>query len=111
MLDENDELEPPLKRRNRLSSSSIIFACFICEKGDEDEKLHRVETFSCNDRIKSMAQELEDHKLLGKLSQGDLIAIEGRYHKSCMTDLTNRHRSCFSAKNNVQNEQALIEDM
>ena len=39
-----------------------------------------------------MAQELNDLKLLGKLSEGDMIATEAKYHKKCILNLFNRYR-------------------
>ena len=40
-----------------------------------------------------MAVELEDWLLLGCISDGDLVAIEAKYHFDCLTSSCNRYRS------------------
>ena len=40
-----------------------------------------------------MATDLQDTALLAKISGGDRIAIEAKYHLSCLIELRNRHRS------------------
>ena len=40
-----------------------------------------------------MATDLEDTDLLGRISGGDLVAIEAKYHLVCLTRYKNRHRS------------------
>ena len=44
-----------------------------------------------------MAQELADTKLLAKLSEGDMIATEAKYHCNCLSRLRNAYRD-HSAK-------------
>ena len=39
-----------------------------------------------------MAETVGDLKILGKLSEGDMIATEAKYHSRCYLDLFNRHR-------------------
>ena len=40
-----------------------------------------------------MARDLQDASLLAKIEGGDLIALEAKYHLSCLVKLRNRHRS------------------
>jgi len=40
-----------------------------------------------------MAVELNDSQILAKLSVGDMVATEAKYHKSCLNKLFNRYRS------------------
>ena len=40
-----------------------------------------------------MAQDLHDTSLIAKLSAGDLIAIEAKYHYNCLSAYKNRYRS------------------
>ena len=40
-----------------------------------------------------MAEDLQDTSLIAKLSAGDLIAIEAKYHYNCLSAYKNRYRS------------------
>ena len=40
-----------------------------------------------------MATDLQDTALLVKIEEGDLIALDAKYHLACLTQLRNRHRS------------------
>ncbi len=57
--------------------------------------------------IRDMASEMGDSDLLVKLSGGiDIVAIEGKYHISCLTKYCNRYRSflctqCAPLQSNV----------
>ena len=55
-----------------------------------------------------MALELEDFDLLGRMSEGDLIAIEAKYHLKCLISLKNRYRSLCSQK--AQNSSDRVDD-
>lgn len=46
-----------------------------------------------DESIRRMAMELEEFDLLGRISHGDLIAIEAKYHLKCLIALKNRYRS------------------
>ena len=105
--DSNEDEGTPVKRQNRGTKSSRL-VCFLCELEDDKKNLHLVETFSRNTNIKTMAVELADHTLLAKLSEGDLIATEGRYHYHCMTELKNRHRSKCRSKSKGQCDEKFI---
>ena len=39
-----------------------------------------------------IAVELSDTKLIAKLSEGDMIATEAKYHARCLAALYNRYR-------------------
>ena len=43
--------------------------------------------------MKVMAIEMNDADLLMKLADGDLIAIEAKYHLACLTKYRNQYRS------------------
>ena len=47
-----------------------------------------------NERLKSCAETLQDKRLPAKLSAGDVIAQDMKYHPACLTSLYNRERSC-----------------
>ena len=50
-------------------------------------------TFSSDSNVREWAQILCDDKLLAKLSRGNVIALETKYHKRCLTNLYSRVRS------------------
>ena len=82
--------------------------CLFCgETGD----LHEVMTLEVDEKVRKMATDLQDSALLKYLAGGDMIAIEAKYHKKCMTNLTNRHRAflrqsqdCQSGEEDEKNE-------
>jgi len=56
--------------------------------------------------LQKMAQDLQDTSLIAKLSAGDLIAIEVRYHYNCLLVYKNRYRSFIRMRNsNVKCEE------
>ncbi|CAB3987995.1 Hypothetical predicted protein [Paramuricea clavata] len=46
-----------------------------------------------DNRIRQIALDLQEESLLAKLSAGDMVALEAKYHKSCLTSICNRARS------------------
>ena len=66
-------------------------ACFFCDETTGD--FHKAETISLDNRVKHIARELRDTKLLAKLPVGHMIAIDAVYHFKCLTSIYNKHRS------------------
>ena len=56
------------------------------------EKMHEYSTKEADLNLQTMAIELDDTELLGRISGGDCVAIEAKYHFSCLTDYRNRYR-------------------
>lgn len=54
-----------------------------------------------------MAMDLQNEKLLTKLSAGDMLAQEAKYHKSCSTTLSNQARSKMSKAAKVDDDEKL----
>ena len=54
-----------------------------------------------------MAMDLQNEKLLAKLSVGDKVAQEAKYHKSCLTTLSNQTRSKMSKAAKVDDDEKL----
>ena len=98
--------------------------CFFCDKSgvfydeetqpsnrmNKEEKsrlLHRVKTFARDVNIREAATQMDDTKVLAKLSEGDMMTREACYHKSCMDRFANRYRSFVSkeAKANRKSQQ------
>jgi GGDEF domain-containing protein len=62
---------------------------FVLSRRGCDRKLPLLLLFS---------HELQDYELLGRMSGGDLIAIEAKYHLDCITTFRNRYRSLVTKK-------------
>ena len=45
-----------------------------------------------NKHVWQWATELGESKIIAKLSEGDMVATETKYHKKCLTSLFNRFR-------------------
>ena len=63
-------------------------------------------------RVRECAQTLQDEKLLAKLSAGDLVAQEAKYHAVCLASLYQKGKlksSCYSHKDDTSQSIALAE--
>ena len=49
--------------------------------------LHEVQMFQQDTNIRNMATELSDTEILSRISCGDMIASDAKYHLSCLTKL------------------------
>ena len=78
-------------KRQSIDSSAEKNICIFCEK--KTGKLHEYSTFSSGNTLKNMALEMQDTTLTAKLSAGDVIAIEAKYHLQCLTAYRNKYRS------------------
>ena len=56
----------------------------LCDEIIPDEEIHQVQTIATDNRVRQIAQEIGDVKILGKLSEGDMIALEAKYHAKCL---------------------------
>lgn len=61
--------------------------CFFCDTVDSQLNLHAASTLEVDQKVRECAFLLNDSKLIAKLSAGDLIAIEARYHAKCLVGL------------------------
>ena len=66
--------------------------CYFCQKSSDDEngKLHEVGSLRMDARVKDCARILEENFLQAKLSFGDMVNQEAKYHNNCLTDLYKR---------------------
>ncbi len=46
-----------------------------------------------NEKLKTMATQLQDEELLARFAAGVVIAIEAKYHNNCLLRFKNRYRS------------------
>ena len=54
--------------------------------------LHEASTFQIDRRVRESAALLGDTLLLARLSMGDMVALEAKYHAKCLLALYNRAR-------------------
>ena len=109
LLFNNTKLERARKRRldrqmseteashvKQRRSSHDNQACIFCEKVAPASDLRQVMTKNLDRRLHECAETLSDGQLLAKLSGGDAIAQELKYHCLCLRVLYNRERSHLS---------------
>ena len=80
--------------RSCSTSTNYPATCFICDGADTRNKvLHQVLTLGLDSRVRECATALHDKKLLAKLSEGDLVALEAKYHAPCLAMLYKRAKA------------------
>ena len=63
---------------------------FFCGDDDTVDTLHESATFRLNQKVTKCSTNLQDQQLLAKLSAGDLVAQDAKYHLGCLVSLYNR---------------------
>ena len=81
---------PTKVTRRSFTAANFTASCFFCDK---DTELIPCRTENLNKHVQSWATYLFGEKLLGKLSEGDMIATEAMSHKKCLTKLYNQFKS------------------
>ena len=109
----NNEETPVDERSARTSRASqemknFVSVCFFCGTDDNRVNLHQCLTLDVHHRVKRFAKNLGDTKLLAKISEGDMVAIETKYHLKCLVGFYNKHRA--HTKRNPENasEDAIL---
>ena len=67
-------------------------SCFFCDQAAGTDGLHEVTTFQVDQRVRESAELTRDSLLLAKLSLGDMVALEAKYHTKCLLALYNHAR-------------------
>ncbi len=98
------------RKSKRHSSSTLLQAtCIFCD--DESGQLHNCSTLGLDKELRKMATDLQDTSLLSRISGGDLIAIDAKYHINCLVAYKNRYRSaqraCASESSNTTEKNVL----
>lgn len=89
---EDLEVYTTCKRSRSRSTSIQRDLCFFCEQPPGNSGLHEAATFQVDKRVQTCAEILEDTELLAKLSAGDMVALDAKYHAKCLVGLYNRAR-------------------
>ena len=89
---------PGVCKRTRFHSRSSSIEkiqeaqCFFCRQPAGTDGVHKVATFQMDSKIRDGATILEDTELLGRLSAGDMVARDAKYHNKCLSVLHTRVR-------------------
>ena len=95
----------PGKRTRSLSSEATTSdaSCFFCgESGTEI--LHGVATYQVDTRVRKCAAQVGDNELLARLSMGDMVALEAKYHSKCLLALYYRAKTTVEAEPKTDHE-------
>ena len=107
---DDKENDGPVKTRSRLGIvHSIEATCFFCDESNDKEQLHLASTANIDATVRACAVQLGDSKILTKLAGGDMVAINARYHLSCLTRLRNRLRDCSTQLEKVRDVESADE--
>ena len=78
--------------------------CIFC--GEQiSEKLHEYATRNAEVSLRKMAREMDDNETFTKLSSGDIVAIEAKYHFACLTKYRHRYCSYLREENKTTDER------
>ena len=83
-------------RRSSIDAASTKDYCFFCEPGNQSN-LYQAETLKVDKKVRDCAVLLNDGKLIAKLSAGDMVALEAKYHTAHLVSLYNWARNQSSA--------------
>ena len=92
------------KTRSSFESRNYLNICFFCDTQD-DATL--ASTMKLDANVRSAAQQLGDEKLLAKMSEGDMVAIEAKYHIKCLNNLSNKLRKQNNESDNASDEDSI----
>lgn len=91
-------------KRQSMSTADQGVCIFCMEPATWNRQLHSCSTMELDRELKRMATELEDTTLLAKISGGDLVAIEAKYHRNCLSTYRNRYRSVQRASHRTETD-------
>ena len=105
------ELPISISSRVNYLSCNDLLERFVSNKAKFPKKCSqtKAQTFELDRKVRNAANHLCDEMLLAKLSEGDMIAVEALYHKSCLSALYNRLRDLQTTKPKADSENPIIE--
>ena len=59
-------------------------------------------------KVREAATELLDKRLIAGLSEGDLVATESKYHKTCLAKVYNKVRTFASKVSTAEQEISIV---
>ena len=94
------------KQKRSTEAGNDKDTCFFCGESDGKKELHEAATFKLNKNVKKAATLIGDMQLLGRLSSGDMIAQDAKYHTNCLLRLYSRVRACKTDEKNEECKDA-----
>ena len=82
-----------LSSQRSVSAINFVDKCFFWDKKDSDEILHECQTLCLDAFVRKIALEMQNSKLISKLSEGDMVATEAKYHRQCFLKLYNNYHN------------------
>ena len=80
-----------LNKTSAVADSETTAECFICNQTDTKTNLHEAMSLPMTTKLRKIAQNLLDDNLLTKLSIGDVVSQEYKYHCLCLTRVYNTY--------------------
>ena len=77
----------PTTTRKKISAFNCTGTCFFWNSDETISNLHSCQTPELDKRVRKIALETGDVKLLGQLCEGDMIATEAKYHRNCVKEI------------------------
>ena len=82
---------PPLRKRPKRSSTETNRnLCLFCNEMTSNDD-HSFQKVSLTEDIHDKAVSLGEDRIVAQLAEGDLVAIEAKYHRNCYTKFNRRH--------------------
>ena len=82
--------------------------CFFCGHPGDSAELHEASTLELDRGVRKSAAIIEDTRLLGKLSNGDMIALECKNHAKCLAALYNKARAAEKCKETESDQEQVF---
>ena len=97
------ESQAPKRSRSNYDNKLCIFCQSVKKVSSKDgpaepESLYNVASMDFGTKHRDMAAEIDDPILVLRMDRGDLIADEGKYHRSCQVGFLNRWKKFQSEK-------------
>ena len=106
-ISDDGNMDRRQSKRQALCAPLSLDVCIFCM--ESSGKLHQCATMNLDKALRRMATELQDTSLLARISGGDLVAIEAKYHYDCMSTYKNRHRSMQrKARSSASNNEEMM---
>ena len=100
--------ESSSKQKRSTEASNDQSKCFFCGDSAGKDGLHEAFTFQLDKNVRRAATLIGDMQLLGRLSAGDMVALEAKYHTNFLLKLYSRARACKNNSDNETNKDATI---
>ena len=102
---------PPGRKRPRRSNEAVNHnLCLFCGDGT-NEADHCFQKFELTKQILNKAVALGEDRIVAILADGDLVAIEGKYHRNCYTGFNHRYDAISKQQDTAkENLEATTED-